>query len=117
VILTVRVEAVPHIPQRERLHVDDAGGGFYRLILRYGFMDEVDIPRELATFEAGGIGFHLMSTSFFLGRQKVIPSRRPGMAHWREKLFAWLMQSSESAMDFFKLPTNRVIELGTQIEI
>ena len=80
-------------------------------------MDEVDIPRDLASFKAGGAGFHPMSTSFFLGRQKVIPSKRPGMAQWREKLFAWLMQSSESAMDFFKLPTNRVIELGTQVEI
>jgi KUP system potassium uptake protein len=117
VILTVKVEEVPHIGPAERLNVDDAGGGFYRVALRYGFMDEVDIPRDLASFKAGGAGFHPMSTSFFLGRQKVIPSKRPGMAQWREKLFAWLMQSSESAMDFFKLPTNRVIELGTQVEI
>jgi KUP system potassium uptake protein len=112
----VKVEEVPHVAERDRLKVDEAGGGFYRLVLHYGFMDEVDIPRDLEAFKAGG-GFHPMSTSFFLGRQKVIPSKRPGMAQWREKLFAWLMQSSESAMDFFKLPTNRVIELGTQVEI
>jgi len=116
-ILTVKIEDVPHIRPSKRLDVSDAGKGFYRVIVRYGFMDEVDIPRDLAAFNAGGAGFHPMSTSFFLGRQKLVASKRPGMAVWREKLFGWLMQSSESAMEFFKLPTNRVIELGTQIEI
>jgi len=116
-ILTVKIEEVPHVSPPKRLDVEDAGQGFYRVILRYGFMDEVDIPRDLAAFKAGGAEFHPMSTSFFLGRQKLVASRRPGMAVWREKLFAWLMQSSESAMEFFRLPTNRVVELGTQIEI
>jgi KUP system potassium uptake protein len=60
----------------------------------------------------------MMSTSFFLGRQKLIPSKKvPGMALWREKLFAWMLKSSESAMEFFKLPTNRVVELGSQLQI
>jgi KUP system potassium uptake protein len=116
-ILTVKIEEVPHVPPARRLDVENAGKGFYRVILRYGFMDEVDIPRGLAAFKAGGAGFHPMSASFFLGRQKLVASRRPGMAVWREKLFGWLMQSSESAMEFFRLPTNRVIELGTQVEI
>lgn len=116
-LLTVKIEEVPYVSPSRRLEVHDAGQGFYRVIMHYGFMDEVDIPRDLAEFKAGGIDFHPMNTSFFLGRQKLIPSKRPGMAIWREKLFAWLMQSSESAMEFFKLPTNRVVELGTQIEI
>jgi KUP system potassium uptake protein len=116
-ILTVRIEAVPHVDQARRFECEDMGKGFFRVILHYGFMDDPDIPRGLGSLEGCGGAFHPMSTSFFLGRQKVIPSKRPGMAEWREKLFAWMMQSSEGAMDFFKLPTNRVIELGTQVEI
>ncbi len=116
-ILTVQVEDVPHVEEPDRIQADDMGKGFYRVVLHYGFMDEVDIPRSLAELKGCGEDFHPMTTSFFLGRQKVIPSKKPGMALWREKLFAWMAQSSESAMEFFKLPTNRVIELGTQIEI
>jgi KUP system potassium uptake protein len=116
-ILTVKVEEIPHVPAAKRLEVEDVGKGFYRVILHYGFMDEVDIPRDLAAFKTGGGAIHPMSTSFFLGRQKLVASRRPGMALWRERLFGWIMQSSESAMEFFRLPTNRVVELGTQIEI
>jgi KUP system potassium uptake protein len=88
------------------------------VILHYGFMQEVDIPRDLAGIQACGEPFNMMSTSFFLGRQKLITSKKhPGMALWREKLFAWMLKSSESAMEFFKLPTNRVIELGSQLQI
>ncbi|WP_271190609.1 KUP/HAK/KT family potassium transporter, partial [Dactylosporangium matsuzakiense] len=65
---------------------------------------------------AGG-PFRPMETSYFLARQTLIPSARPGMAIWREKLFAWMVRNAQSAMEFFKLPTNRVIELGSQVEI
>ena len=61
--------------------------------------------------------FNMMTTSFYLGRQKLIATKRPGMAQWRERLFAWMNQNSESAMEFFKLPTNRVVELGSQVQI
>ena len=88
------------------------------MILHYGFMEEVDIPRDLVGIKTCGAPFNMMSTSFFLGRQKLIASKKvPGMALWREKLFAWMLKSSESAMEFFKLPTNRVIELGSQLQI
>jgi KUP system potassium uptake protein len=117
-ILNVKVEEFPHVPAAKRLEVRDAGQGFYSVILRYGFMDEVDIPRDLARIKTCGEPFNMMSTSFFLGRQKLIASkRRAGMALWREKLFAWMLKSSESAMEFFKLPTNRVVELGSQLQI
>jgi KUP system potassium uptake protein len=117
-ILNVKVEDVPHVPPDKRLEVHKAGKGFYRVILHYGFMDEVDVPADLARIESCGEGFNMMSTSFFLGRQKLIAAReQPGMALWRERLFAWMMRSSESAMEFFKLPTNRVIELGSQLRI
>jgi KUP system potassium uptake protein len=117
-ILNVKVEQVPHVPAEKRLEVSDAGQGFYRVILHYGFMEEVDIPRDLARIDTCGEPFNMMSTSFFLGRQKLIASkRRAGMALWREKLFAWMLKNSESAMEFFKLPTNRVVELGSQLQI
>jgi KUP system potassium uptake protein len=117
-ILHVKVEEVPHVQPENRVEIHDAGQGFYRVVLHYGFMQEVDIPRDLATISTCGEPFNMMSTSFFLGRQKLIASKKvPGMALWREKLFAWMLQSSESAMEFFKLPTNRVVELGSQLQI
>jgi len=117
-ILNVKVEDVPHVPPAKRLETHGASKGFYRVILHYGFMDEVDVPADLVRIGSCGDSFNMMSTSFFLGRQKLIAAKeQPGMALWREKLFAWMMKSSESAMEFFKLPTNRVIELGSQLRI
>jgi KUP system potassium uptake protein len=117
-ILHVKVEEVPHVLAAKRVEIHEAGSGFYRVILHYGFMEEVDIPRDLAAIKTCGEPFNMMSTSFFLGRQKLIPSKKvPGMTLWREKLFAWMLKSSESAMEFFKLPTNRVVELGSQLQI
>jgi KUP system potassium uptake protein len=117
-ILNVKVEDVPHVPPGKRLQVHDSTKGFHRVILHYGFMDEVDVPTDLARTPACGGGFDMMSTSFFLGRQKLIATRRhPGMALWRERLFAWMLKSSESAMEFFRLPTNLVVEPGSQLRI
>ena len=118
IILNVKVEEVPHVGPERRVEFHEAGQGFYRMILHYGFMDEVDVPRDLAFITSCGEPFDMMSTSFFLGRQKLIASTKtPGMALWREKLFAWMLKSSESAMEFFKLPTNRGVELGSQLQI
>jgi KUP system potassium uptake protein len=117
-ILNVKVEDIPQVSAEKRVQVHEAGHGFYRVILHYGFMEDVDVPRDLAGINTCGEPFNMMSTSFFLGRQKLIASKkRPGMALWREKLFAWMLKSSESAMEFFKLPTNRVVELGSQLQI
>ena len=117
VILTVFTEGMPHVPVEDRRKVESLGHGFYRIGLHYGFMDEVDIPAELAQEERAGGAFKPMDTSYFLARQTLIASNRPGMAIWREKLFAWMVRNAQSAMEFFKLPTNRVIELGSQVEI
>lgn len=88
------------------------------MILHYGFMEEVDTPSGLMRVEDAGGPFNMMATSFFLGRQKLIATKeKPGMALWREKLFAAMLKGSESAMEFFRLPTNRVIELGSQVQI
>ena len=117
VFLTVITEEVPHVADNERLEIQHLGRRFYRFILRYGYLDETDIPVALKLATRFNFEFNDMETSFFLGRETVMPSRRPGMALWREHLFAWMMRSATSAMDFFKLPPNRVVEMGTQVEI
>jgi len=116
-LLTVRIEDVPYVEQESRAAVKDYGSGFYRIIVRYGFMEEIDIPAALATVKGVGPAVKVMDTSFFLARQTLLASSKPGMAIWREKLFAWMLRNAESAMEFFKLPTNRVVELGSQVEI
>ena len=117
IVATVVVAKVPHVLPEERLSISHVGDNLHRVGINYGFMDEVDVPAALA----GGGVWHPplkpMDTSYFLGRQTLIASDRPGMAIWREKLFAWMVRNAESAMDFFKLPTNRVVELGSQLEI
>ena len=116
-ILTVMVDEVPYVSDEDRIGVIDLGSNFYRIFIRYGFMQEIDIPAVLKRIENCGPKLKMMETSFFLSRQTLLASDRPGMALWREHLFSWMMRNAESAMDFFKLPTNRVVELGSQVEI
>jgi KUP system potassium uptake protein len=116
-LLTVRIEDVPYVEELERFKLEDLGQGFFRLVVRYGFMQETDVPAALAKVESCGPEFRMIDTSFFLARQTLITSTKPGMAVWREKLFAWMLRNAESAMEFFKLPPNRVVELGSQVEI
>ena len=97
--------------------LENLGDGFHRMILRYGFIEEPDVPVALSRVHQCGADFRMMDTSFFLARQTLLPSARPGMMIWREKLFAWMLRNAESAMEFFRLPTNRVVELGSQLEI
>lgn len=117
ILLTVKIQDEPYIDEDKQLQLIDLDRGFYRVIIRYGFMQEINVPAALARLnDCGGI-FKMMDTSFFLARQTLLPSARPGMAVWREKLFAWMLRNAETAMEFFKLPTNRVVELGSQVEI
>ncbi len=117
IILTVVTKGVPHMTGEGTMQAVDHGNGFYRLSLRHGFMEDMDIPAALAKVDVCGSPVKKMDTSYFLSRQTLLPSSRPGMALWREKLFAWMIRNAESPMDFFKLPTNRVVELGSQVEI
>jgi len=117
ILLTVKIEDVPFVDTGKRVAHEDIGQGFYRLVIRYGFMEDPDVPAALAHAKDCGPQFRMMDTSFFLARQTLIASSRPGMAIWREKLFAWMLRNAESAMEFFRLPTNRVVELGSQVEI
>ena len=117
ILLTIKVTDMPYYPEADRFMHEDLGKGFHRVVLRYGFMEEPDVPAQLKTLHVCGGEFRMMDTSFFLSRQTLLPSERPGMPIWREKLFAWMLRNAESAMEFFRLPTNRVVELGSQIEI
>ncbi len=117
ILLTVVIDEVPYVDLEDRIEVIDLGDNFFRMVLRYGFMQEPDVPATLRLVETCGPQIKMMETSFFLARQTLLPSERPGMALWREKLFAWMLRNAESAMEFFRLPTNRVVELGSQVEI
>ncbi len=116
-ILTVAVQDVPYLESIERYACKDLGNGFYRVTIRCGFLEETDVPALLRTLDLCGAPFDMMQTSFFLSRQTLLASAKPGMAIWREKLFAWMLRNAASAMEFFRLPTNRVVELGSQVEI
>lgn len=117
VVLTVAIQDMPYVDPVERVSVKQFGEGFYRLSLRYGFLEETDVPEALKQVTVCGERFEMMKTSFFLSRQTLITSSKPGMAIWREKLFSWMLRNAASAMEFFRLPSNRVVELGSQVEI
>jgi len=117
VVLTVAIADVPYVDPAERIETHDIGEGFYRVILHYGFMEETNVPEVLDQVTICGGKFEIMQTSFFLSRQTLLASEKPGMAIWRERLFSWLMRNAATPMEFFHLPTNRVVELGSQVEI
>jgi KUP system potassium uptake protein len=117
-LLTVSIEDVPYVEEDRRFEMTDLGSGFYRLVIRFGFMQESDVPSALCRIHNCGPDFKMMDTSFFLARQTLLTTgNRPGMALWRERLFSWMLRNAESAMEFFKLPPNRVVELGSQVEL
>ncbi len=117
VFMTMQIEEVPRLDNEEALEVTELSEGFYRVVYHYGFLQDPDVPRALRLAGNRGLKCNMMQTSFFLGRETIIPSVRPGMAIWRESLFAWMTRNATSAMDFFEIPANRVVELGSQIEI
>ncbi len=117
VVLTAQIEEVPYIAPDTRCELTDLGDGFFRLILHFGFMQETDIPEALKYVDNCGLPFEMMETSFFLSRQTLLISDKPKMPVWREKVFAWMLRNAARPMEFFRLPSNRVVELGSQVEI
>ncbi len=116
ILVTVSIADVPFVKPEKRTTTEDYGDGFFRVTLHYGFMEEPNVPAALKEVPDCGAS-NPMRTSYFLSRQTLLTAERPGMAIWREKLFAWMLRNAQSAMEFFKLPTNRVVELGSQVEI
>jgi KUP system potassium uptake protein len=117
VILTVVFHEVPWIPFAERVQVESLVPGFWRVQVNYGFKNTPDIPKALELCKSHGLSINLFETSYFLSREIVIPTKGSGMAHWREALFAVMSRNAGSVVEFFKLPHNCVVELGTRVQI
>jgi KUP system potassium uptake protein len=118
ILLTISSEEVSHVSENERFTIEDLGEGIHRMQARYGYMEDVDVPELLARAEEQGLAVPPMDTTYFLGRETLIVTKRAsGMMQWRAKIFASMMRNAESAARFFRLPPNRVVELGAQIEL
>nr|WP_095108051.1 potassium transporter Kup [Pseudomonas sp. Irchel 3E20] len=117
VLLTVVYEDIPRVPASRRFEVVAHGEGFFRVILHFGFTDEPDVPQALKLCHLQDLDFSPMRTTYFLSRETVIASKLEGMARWREALFAFMLKNANGNLRFFNLPVNRVIELGTQVEM
>jgi KUP system potassium uptake protein len=117
VLMTVHTEDIPSVAEEQRVEIHHLDQNIHTVTVRYGFMDHPNIPRALAQCRAMQFHFNLLETSFFVGREKIVPSERSRQWLWRRKLFIALSNSMLDATEFFRIPTNRVIELGGQIEI
>ncbi|AMV70940.1 potassium transporter Kup [Desulfuromonas carbonis] len=116
-ILSAITEEIPHVPRRERTSTERLGAGIYRIILHYGFMENPDVPRALSRIALDGWEFDPAQATYFLGRETLISTSRPGMARWREHLFIFMSRNARNSTFFFGLPPNQVVELGAQLEI
>ncbi len=118
IFLTFRTVDVPYVEDSTRIEVKDHTGGLYSVVATFGFNETPDVKEVLHLLEEKtDMHFELMDTSFFLARETVVPTKLPGMSIWRERLFAWMHQNAAKPTDFFSIPANRVVELGTKIEI
>ncbi len=117
VLLTVDTLETPTADAHERFEVESLGRDFYKLTLRFGFAEDPDVPRELAHVDECGAPFDMMDTTFFISRERIVAVDRPGMALWRDSLFAFMARNAVTATAFFRIPGNRLVELGTQVEI
>jgi KUP system potassium uptake protein len=117
VFLTIHTQDIPRVAPRERYRLAPLGHDFWRMEAFYGFVEEPDVPALLAITERDGFAFEMMDTSFFVSRETLIATVAPAMARWRERLFVAMAKMAVRATDFFHIPTNRVVELGTQVEL
>lgn len=117
VLLTIMGEEIPYVRSAERLVVKDLGKGFHRIIGRFGFMEDPDVPEMLERAKAFGLEFKPLETTYFLGRETLIPSQKPGMAKWRTRLFGFMSRNAHRATAYFRIPPNRVVELGAVVEL
>jgi len=117
ILLTVLIEEVPYVEKQRRVEVTDLSNSFYRVIGRYGFMEEPRVPEILALCKLQGLNIRELETTFFLSRETIIASQRRGLARWRKHLFSLMARNAQPATAYYRLPVNRVVELGMQIEI
>jgi KUP system potassium uptake protein len=115
VLLSVQFFDVPYVPDIDRVEARHLRDNFWSVVVQYGFKDEPDIPRALAQCDTAGLEFNTLDTSYFIGRETLIPRLGSDMAYWREKLFVAMFRNAGSATAYFRIPSNRVVELGTQV--
>lgn len=117
VLLSVKVEDIPYVPKEDYVWIEDMKHGFWRVTGHYGFKENPDIPTMLQDCSLQFMHFEMMETSFFVNRETLIATPGGGMAIWREHLFVWMSHLAAKASDYFRIPANRVVELGSQVEI
>jgi KUP system potassium uptake protein len=117
VVLKVETEDVPRVPTSERLKVEHMGANFHRVVVRYGFMEQPDVSAVLTSCQLGPPEPSLMDTSFFLSRETFLPSARPDLPRWREQIFIKMANAALDATRYFRLPPDRVVEVGSQVEV
>ncbi|NLS17925.1 potassium transporter Kup [Rhizobium sp. P40RR-XXII] len=117
VILTIRTTNKPRVLQEDRYSVEKVSDRFSRVELRFGFMESQNVSQALATLRKTGLKFDIMSTSFYLGRRKLVPDAKSGMPHWQDRLYIALANAATDPSDYFRLPANRVVELGSHVII
>ena len=117
VLMSVQTEDIPHVSAEQRFDIGHFEHGFHTVVMHYGFMDEPNIPRALAQLRLMQFRFNLMETSFFLGREKIVPAKASGLPRWQGGLFSFMTNNMLNATEFFRIPTNRVVELGGLLEI
>jgi KUP system potassium uptake protein len=117
VILTIVNEDIPRVDLKDRVHIEPVGDTFMQLILHFGFMERPNVPKALAVARKQGWQFDIMSTSFFLSRRSVRPDPRSGMPPWQDRLYIFLAHNADDASSYFQLPTDRVVEIGTQVTV
>ncbi|HWX82932.1 MAG TPA: potassium transporter Kup [Xanthobacteraceae bacterium] len=117
VIISVESTHTPRVESGKRVQIEQVGATFMRVILRFGYMETPNIPRALAIARKLGWQFDIMSTSFFLSRRALKPAPHSGMPRWQDRLFIWLARSANDATDYFQIPTDRVVEVGTQVTV
>jgi KUP system potassium uptake protein len=116
-LVAIMTEKRPRVPGARRADVYDLGHGFHQVVLHYGFMEQPDVPRDLDDHAGSEVPFNLDGLSYFLGRESIRVTPRPGLARWREHLFAFMSRNSGSAAAYFGLPAEQTLELGLSVEL
>ena len=115
IFLNVQLDTVPYVSNANRIEIEQLSSTFWNVNMHFGFKDDINIPDALKHCQISGVSFDLMDTSYFLGRETLIPKIKSDMAYWRELLFVFMYRNSDSATSFYRLPSNRVVELGSQV--
>jgi KUP system potassium uptake protein len=117
VVLTVRTIDLPRLPDGDRISIEPLGPHFWKVVMKFGYMESPNIPRGLALLRKQGFKFDIMATSFFLSRRSIRPAAHSGMPLWQDRIFITLARNANDATDFFQIPTGRVVEVGTQVTV